>query len=47
MGIIAGLVVAGVILWSLGVTTENAGIIAGVGGFITKFLVDVIARKFG
>jgi len=45
MGMIAGLIVAGVILWFLGITTEKAGIIAGVGGFVTKFLVDAICSN--
>lgn len=45
MGWIAGLIVAAIVLFSIGIAEKNAGIIAGIAGFLTKFIVDSLFRK--
>lgn len=45
MGLIAGIIIAAIVLFSVGIAEKNAGTIAGIAGLATKFIVDSLFQK--
>ncbi len=45
MGLLAGIIVAAIVFYTVGITEKNVGYMAGAAGWFTKLIVESLLAK--